>query len=107
MLRDLVGLLSKGIGKSIQSVYLFGSVARAEDTPESDIDIAFILKKGSDKGRAEEVLSTNEREVYRLYRIGINALVYSCEEFERMKKRRHPLAKEILSEGVLLSGKEQ
>ena len=107
LLNDLVGILSKGIRQNIQSIYLFGSVARAEDTSESDIDIAFILKSGVDKGRAEEVLGINKREVYRLYRIGTNALVYTSEEFERMKRKGHPLAKEILSEGVLLAGKEQ
>jgi predicted nucleotidyltransferase len=107
LLNDLVGILSKGIRQNIQSIYLFGSVARAEDTSESDIDIAFILKSGVDKGRAEEVLGINERAVYRLYQIGTNALVYTSEEFESMKRKGHSLVKEILSEGVLLVGKEQ
>ena len=107
LLDDLVGILSKGIKQRILSVYVFGSVARGEDTPASDIDLVLILKAGGDKKKAEEVIADNEREAYRLYRIGTNALLYTSDEFERMKQIEHPLAREILSEGKLLYGKEQ
>ena len=107
LLNDLVMILSKGMRQSLLSIYLFGSVARGDDTPASDIDIAFILKSGVDKRKIEEALGVNEREVYSLYRIGTNVLLYTFEEFERMRKSGHPLVKEIMSEGILLSGKEQ
>jgi len=107
LLDDLVGILGKGIKQCIISVYVFGSVARGEDTPASDIDLALILKAGTDKEKVEEVIAENEREAYRLYRIGTNILLYTCDELERLKQREHPLAREILSEGKLLYGKEQ
>ena len=43
MRRQLVLELSKIFGKSIEKIVLYGSVARGDDTPESDIDIAVIL----------------------------------------------------------------
>lgn len=43
MRRQLVLELSKIFGKSIEKIILYGSVARGDDTPESDIDIAVIL----------------------------------------------------------------
>ena len=107
LLDDLVGIVSKGIKQHILSVYVFGSVARGEDTPASDIDLVLVLKAGGDKEMVEEVMAENEREAYRLYRIGTNTLLYTCDEFERMKQREHPLAREILSGGKLLYGKEQ
>lgn len=107
LLDDLVGIVSKGIKQRIQSVYVFGSTARGEDTPASDVDLVLILKAEADKEKVEEVIAENEREAYRLYRIGTNTLLYTSDEFERMKQREHPLAREILSEGKLLYGKEQ
>ncbi|RJP34297.1 MAG: nucleotidyltransferase domain-containing protein [Actinobacteria bacterium] len=107
LLEDLVRTLSKGIKQRILSVYVFGSVARGEDTPASDIDLVLILKAGANKEKVEEVIAENEREAYKLYRIGTNTLLYTSDEFERLKQIEHPLAREILSEGKLLYGKEQ
>jgi predicted nucleotidyltransferase len=107
LLNDLVGTLCKGVRHNILRVYLFGSVARAEDTPASDIDIAVILKDGVDKSRTEEIITENEREAYRLFRAGINTLLYTSDEFERMLQSGHPLAKEIVFEGMLVFGKER
>lgn len=107
LLDDLFSIVSNGVKQHILSVYVFGSVARGEDTPASDIDLVLILKAGADKEKVEEVMAENEREAYRLYRIGTNTLLYTCDEFERMKQREHPLAREILSGGKLLYGKEQ
>ncbi|MDY6796622.1 MAG: nucleotidyltransferase domain-containing protein [Actinomycetota bacterium] len=107
LLDDLVGILSKGIKQRILSVYLFGSVASGEDTPASDIDLVLILKAGADKEKVEEVIAENEREAYRLYRIGTNTLLYTSDEFEILRESKHPLARKILSEGKPLYGKEQ
>jgi len=107
LLNDLVDVLTKGFKQSVLSVILFGSVARGEDTPQSDVDILLVLKAGADRKKVGEILEENEREVYQRYRVGINTLIYTSKEFERMKKNRHPLIEEILAEGVLLVGKEQ
>ena len=107
LLNELADTLCKGIRKNISSVYIFGSVARGSDIPASDIDIALILESGAEKKEIEAVIGENEREIYRLYRIGANTLIYTSEEFSRMNKKNHPLAREILSEGILLLGKEQ
>lgn len=107
LLNELVEILSEGIRQHIISIYVFGSVARAEDTAVSDIDIAIILKAGVDKKKLVETLGENERRIYRLYRIGTNVLLYSSDEFMKMKESGHALARDILSEGLLAYGKEQ
>ncbi len=107
LLDELVDMLCRGVRKSIASIYVFGSVARGSDNPASDVDVVLILEPGAEKKEIEEIVGENEREIYRLFRKGTNTLAYTSEEFSRMKKRNHPLAREILSEGVLLFGKEQ
>lgn len=43
IVRDLKGLEPVLRAKGIATLYLFGSVARSEDKPESDVDIAFVI----------------------------------------------------------------
>lgn len=52
------GILSKILphlkkDKNVLAVYLFGSQARGEKTPMSDLDLAVFLEKGSRKASAE------------------------------------------------------
>ena len=51
----LVPKLKEIYGKRIETVVLYGSVARADDTPESDIDIAVIVH-GYTKEMHDEML---------------------------------------------------
>ena len=51
----LVPKLREIYGKRIEAVVLYGSVARADDTPESDIDIAVIVH-GYTKEMHDEML---------------------------------------------------
>ena len=62
MLRDLMKEdLSKGLldifSGDIEAIILYGSVARNESTPESDIDIAVIIKREMDDEKNGNVLS--------------------------------------------------
>lgn len=106
LLPDLVDNLLKGVKRDIHAVYLFGSVARNEDTPSSDVDILVLTKSSGAKNRVREAVEHNREIIYRIYRIGVTAIVYDLDEFKRMKNRNNPLVIEVLKEGVLLAGKE-
>ena len=56
MKEDLKGLLDIFSG-DIEAIILYGSVARNESTPESDIDIAVIIKREMDDEKNGNVLS--------------------------------------------------
>lgn len=105
-LDDLVDTLLKGIKSKVLAVYLFGSVARGEDTPHSDVDILFVLKKPGDKAPVEKALDRNRGGAYRSYRVGVSVLTYDKSEFDRMKKEKHPLVMEMIREGIFKAGKE-
>lgn len=54
MTSELISGLLKIFGENVQQIILYGSVARREETEESDIDIAIILERKFDeatKGR--------------------------------------------------------
>jgi predicted nucleotidyltransferase len=43
--RDLVGRLRKRLGDRLVEIRLYGSKARHSDSPESDVDLAVVLKQ--------------------------------------------------------------
>lgn len=106
LLDGLVKCLLRGGKSKVLAIYLFGSIARGEDKPSSDVDILIILKRGVRKREFEEELNTNRYDIYRLYRVAVNVITYSYDECRRKKQQRLPLIEEIISEGKLLWGKK-
>ena len=73
--------LDKSIGSEIEKLVLFGSLARGEETEESDVDVLVVLE---DKGLKEKVFEISydimlETDVY------VSPKVVSTEEFEELK----------------------
>lgn len=106
LLQGLVDTILSGIKGKTLAVYLFGSVARGDDTPSSDVDILVILKQPGVRPSVEEALARNKEHAYKRYRVGVSAITYDYEEFQRMRAQKHPLVTEVVKEGVLLFGKE-
>jgi DNA-binding Lrp family transcriptional regulator len=106
LLQGLVDTMLVGIKGKVIAAYLYGSVARGEDTPSSDVDVLLILKNPSDRPSVEEALARNKEHAYNRYRLGVSAITYDLDIFQRMKAQKHPLITEVVKEGVLLFGKE-
>jgi predicted nucleotidyltransferase len=58
MISELLGKLRRGLehlyGERLAGVYLFGSFARAEESPASDVDILVVLDEVTDYGQEIE-----------------------------------------------------
>ncbi len=84
-----------------QAIILFGSHARGEAGPDSDLDLMVI--KESDKPRIERY-----GEVRRLFRgmgIGMDILVYTPDEFAQFQSVPGSLTYTIAHEGRVLYGR--
>ncbi len=57
VINDLVSALRDIFGPRIHAIVLYGSVARGEATPESDVDIALILKEPMTKEERKQMIS--------------------------------------------------
>ena len=77
---------------------LFGSIARGEAKPDSDIDLAVIAPPGWDK-RAELEDSVRTR-------LGndCDVLVFTQAEFDRLATTGEPVVGDILRDGIALTG---
>jgi len=94
-LRDAVSSVT---GKDVSAVILFGSIARGEARPGSDIDLVVIAPPGWDK-RAELEDSVRTR-------LGneCDVLVFTEAEFDRLATTGEPVVADILQDGVPLIG---
>jgi predicted nucleotidyltransferase len=90
--------------QNVLLAYLFGSVAKNQDTPTSDIDV-FIVAKNK---RAFDDTYPGSREVHAIetrYSKRLNFHSISYTEFKDLTKNRNPLIKEVEDTGVRISGK--
>lgn len=99
MKKQLVLKLFKIFGRSIEKIILYGSVARGEDTPESDIDIAVILHEYTQEMYDEMMdclvdMDTQYNKVFSVLLIDYDKFVYWEDVI--------PFYKNINKEGVIL-----
>lgn len=91
-------------GYKPEKVYLFGSWARDEADDLSDVDIVVIKNTSlSFFDRLREV-----RRLLPFEKIGnIDVLVYTPEEFSKMKESENPFVMTVLEEGNEIYGKQK
>jgi len=82
--------------KNLVKIILYGSVARDEYTPHSDIDLLLISKN---KALTQKIFSDMRAKIYAETGVLITAIIVSGEEFE---KSASLLIKKIKKEGKTL-----
>ena len=98
--REVIDFLKRGFRKSptsIERVILFGSVARGDFKPHSDIDIAVIYS--DDLREAKKFSEKIADSVYLEFSIPITIIYISKEDFNSNKTS---LIKTIKKEGVII-----
>lgn len=89
------------IYREVKEIYLFGSFARGDYTPESDVDILIVCEY-SDKPfllRSDQFIDS-----FRSLPFDVNILVYTQEELQRMQKERNPFLLQVYQEARSLLG---
>ena len=99
-LRELKESLGSFLGDRLLRMVLFGSMAKGDYNDESDADVAIIIR-GLTRELKNKVLD-KVAEVELNHLMPISALIFSEDEFNRLKKRERRIALDIEREGVLL-----
>ncbi len=81
----------------LKRIVLFGSAARAEERPESDLDLLVVVDQDSSKEAVEERLAALKGEAQEKYGSRIRPQVFTEGEYAR--KRKSPLIQAIEREG--------
>jgi len=80
-IKELLARLRRGLehlyGERLAGVYLFGSFARAEATPESDVDVLIVLDEVTDYGQEIEHTGNLISELSLEYEVSISRVLVS------------------------------
>jgi predicted nucleotidyltransferase len=87
---------------SVVRAIIFGSYARGEADAVSDLDLLLI------EPTALPFLERGRRhlELFRMG-VGVDLLVYTPDEFDRLRSERHPLIERIEREGVVVYARSE
>ena len=99
-LKELKESLKTFLGDRLLTMTLFGSIARGDDTDESDIDVAIVIR-GLTRELKHQILD-RVAEIELHHFMPVSALVLSEDEFIRLKKRERRIALDIEEEGIPL-----
>ncbi len=87
----------------VATAIVFGSVARREETPKSDMDVCCIVRDEKRKNDVREILGVHSSRFHETFGVRISSLFFTVEEFRRKSKSQ--LVRGILKDGVLIVGK--
>lgn len=100
-LSELQETLRKELTSSwVTSAALFGSLAKAEETPLSDIDLFIVTEN---RKKAEETIAELQKDVSEKFGNSISA--YYANKQDLKNKRRDSPIKQVLQDHVLICGK--
>ena len=88
-----------------EEIYLFGSYARGQAGPDSDVDLLIIEREPFGPGRSRWAEITRLWNVIIPSRLPVDLLVYSREEIERYSGWKNHIVTTVLREGKRLYGK--
>jgi predicted nucleotidyltransferase len=98
--------IRRALKKNSISVFLFGSVARNEETIESDMDICIVYKNATSKSQIEEVVSALGIKLNKKFGVSLAPFYISKSEFiKRAKSKKSPIA-DVIKDGKHLCGKK-
>jgi predicted nucleotidyltransferase len=94
----LAGIVGERVDPTVQAVILYGSIARGEARPDSDIDLAVIAGSVWDR----------RAELQEAVRAGLgnecDVLVFTPARFRRLAASGEPVVSDILRDGIALFG---
>ena len=88
------------VGQRLRGIVLFGSKARGDFDPESDLDIA-ILVDGLDQETKRRIIDM-VADVEVKFLVVVSSLVLSWDDFQSLRARERRIALDIENEGVPL-----
>lgn len=98
---SFLALLQQQYPKRVLQTILFGSKARGDSRPWSDIDILIVVDR--DDWHLSHAISNLAANVSLEYDVLIGPRVIGQERWERMKERRFSLYQNIAAEGIPLA----
>ena len=99
-LADFCDAVRGSLGSEVVDVQLFGSKARGDATPESDVDVLVVVRR--DEPKLIDALYDLLLDACLSHNVYISLKVFSEAEYERLNHPRTPFMQNVAKEGVAL-----
>jgi len=96
--------LTAGLDGSISSVILYGSVARGEEEPFSDVDLLVVIPNEGNREAMRDCLVSRGEVFASQFGNMPSHLILGADEFREKYRRQDPLIGEIVSTGRVIYG---
>ncbi|MBU1671276.1 MAG: nucleotidyltransferase domain-containing protein [Actinobacteria bacterium] len=107
LLNTLADMFYDHFGQKLLSITLFGSVARGEEDPGSDVDLLLVMKNGVNLEKAELETFDIRSEAYSKFGCHVSAIVVTRSEYDRKAKRKQGFWRYIPTEGIRLDSRRE
>lgn len=107
LLQDLANRFYNGLGEDLVSVILYGSVARGEEGPGSDIDIVLVVKDEVDLNRIDEKVSEISLESAIAFGCLVSPVLVTESEYADKQRSKSSFWRFVVEEGVGLTPAKQ
>jgi len=97
---DTIRAMADFIGQQfdVEKVILFGSYARGQARPGSDVDLLVVMAPNGGEARAAPILAA----VGRRFCVPVDVVVRTPQAMEQFKNKRYSLVRQALKDGVVL-----
>jgi predicted nucleotidyltransferase len=85
---------------NVQKVILYGSIARGEEEPSSDIDLLIVIPRKSQVEEVEDVTGKLKSKVIKRFGNTISPIIMTAEEYEIQRAEGKQLVKKAEEEGI-------
>jgi predicted nucleotidyltransferase len=99
IISSLAGILRR----KVLSAVIFGSVARHEESPASDLDLCCVVKSETDKEKVRESLASQSTSLHETFGVKLAPLIFTLAELR--KRAKAPLVEDMVAHGKLVTGK--
>ena len=104
-LETFAAFVRKHYGRRLRALYLFGSRARGDHSPESDVDVAIVLDELTDKRAEKEIPGDLAYSFLVEHGVIIQPWPVSLECWNDPARHRNPsLIRNMKAEGIELGG---
>jgi len=100
LLDRVAEIFSNRLGEDLEAAIVFGSIAKGEELPHSDIDLVLVLGDKIDPGDKEDEIAEASLQVAKKFGNQVSTISIKSSEFERKKKARKGLWREITETGL-------
>src|SRR5712671_3736166 len=97
-------ILKRALSGHVLSAAIFGSVARGEDHPESDLDLIMIVERAEDREKAHDRTNAASEKLRKEFGVRLSSMAFGRSEFRQNYRKGKSFFQTVVKEGETLVG---